>query len=212
MSKKKTNPAEIVIIIDRSGSMAAMGNEVVGGINSALEAAKEDPASKVTLVMFNTNVVRKYDRVPASDAALLKDADYTPDGMTALLDAVGQTINAISVEQKKDKPSKTLVTIITDGYENASQEYTYRAIANLISKKEKEGWEFVFMGANIDAVAEAEKIGIRRERAAKWAADGAGIKAASAAMARTVRATARNEEVDESALFTEIEADWARRG
>lgn len=207
--------AEFVLIVDSSGSMYDLKDDVIGGVNSVIDEASENPNAKMSLVFFDTELKWIYESEKANDISKISSDDYAPGGMTALLDAVGESIARVSANQDKlgedEKASKILVTIITDGYENASKEFSYDQVRNMITSKEKGVWEFVFMGANIDAAKEAGKFGISSDRAAKWSADVRGMKAASAVLRRTVGSVNCGEELREEGFFEEIENDWKSR-
>ena len=172
----KKGLTELVFIIDRSGSMGGMESDTIGGFNATLNAhRKEDGEAMVTTVLFDTDRSVLHDRIPIADVANMTEDDYQVRGCTALLDAVGTTIEHISQVHKylpdEYVPEHTIVVITTDGLENASRKFSYKDIKNLISQKEELGWGFLFLGANIDAPAEAERIGIHADRAATYIAD-----------------------------------------
>lgn len=215
-SKKDNNAqVEIAIIIDKSGSMYDLQSDVVGGVNSTLEEAKKNPNAHVTITLFDNEIARPVDRVPSAAVSLFSNEDYIPGGTTALLDAVGDTVSHIEKTQaaldEKDRAERILVTIITDGLENASQEYSYETVKKIIAEKEDGKWEFIFLGANIDAATEASKIGIRASRAANWYGDASGVAATASVMCKAVNTLSMSEEIDEASLFEDIEQDWASR-
>lgn len=154
----------MVLVLDESGSMSNLTNDTIGGFNSMIEKEKKlDVDAHVTTVLFNDQYKMLYNRRELKDVRKMTDKDYTPGGMTALLDAVGRTIHKmdmVSGIHRKDKGNKVLFVIITDGEENDSKEYTYADVKKLIKdRQENAGWEFIFLGANIDAAAEAETWG-----------------------------------------------------
>ena len=157
---------ELVFILDRSGSMYGLEQDTIGGFNSMLAKQKTDTGEAyVTTVLFDNRIRVLHDRLPLREVAPMTDADYTVGGSTALLDAVGKSIKHIARIHKythpDHRPTKTLFVIITDGMENASREYTYDKVKQLIThEQEKYGWEFLFLGANIDAAAEGARFGI----------------------------------------------------
>lgn len=176
----KTAFNEIVFVLDRSGSMSGLEKDTIGGYNSFLNQQKQSGTKAViSTVLFDHEIQILHDRLPISNIKELTAKDYQPRGCTALLDAVGGSVSHIHKLHKKlaaaDRPSKTIIVIITDGYENSSKNYTYKKVKDMLSKRqEKDGWEFVFLGANIDAAAEAESFGISRKRAVNYKADSKG--------------------------------------
>ena len=162
----KKNLTEIVFILDKSGSMGGLESDTIGGFNSMLEKQKKESGDAyVSTVLFSNTSETIHDRVNIKEVEKLTDEQYYVGGCTALLDAVGDTIKHISdihrYVRKADVPNHTLFIITTDGLENASHKYNINQIKNMIKeKKEKENWEFLFLGANIDAVATARNFGI----------------------------------------------------
>ena len=173
----KKNLTELVFILDRSGSMAGLEGDTVGGFNSMIKKQKKAPGEAlVSTVLFNNEAEVIHDRVDIRKIALLTDREYYVRGYTALLDAVGNAIHHIGNVHKyareEDRPEKTLFVITTDGMENASRKYSYEKVRSMIERqKEKYGWEFIFLGANIDAAKEAARFGITEERTANYHAD-----------------------------------------
>ena len=156
---------ELVFILDRSGSMSGLEKDTIGGFNSMLEKQRKEPGDAVvSTVLFDNETEVIHDRVVIADVPNLTDKEYFVRGCTALLDAVGGAIqhigNVHKYARKEDVPEKTLFIITTDGMENASHHYTYDKVRNMIERqKERYGWEFLFLGANIDAAAEAKRFG-----------------------------------------------------
>ena len=171
---------ELVFILDRSGSMSGLEQDTIGGFNAMMEKQRrEDEKTLVTTVLFDTHNEIIHDRLPLDQVPPLTDREYYPRGCTALLDAVGSTIRHIAHIHKyaspEARPQKTLFVITTDGMENSSREYTYEWVKQLIAhEQEKYGWEFLFLGANIDAAAEGAKFGIREDRTATYKCDSVG--------------------------------------
>lgn len=187
----KNNTTEMVFILDRSGSMAGLESDTIGGFNGMIEKQKkEEGAAFVTTILFDDQYEVLHDRIPLAEVKALTDKDYTVRGCTALLDAVGRTIEHISSIHKyarpEDIPAHTIFVITTDGMENASHKFSYNEVKKLIEAKKELGWEFLFIGANIDAAAEAARIGISRENAANYAADSIGTGTVFAAVSNNL--------------------------
>lgn len=171
---------ELVFILDRSGSMNGLESDTIGGFNSMLKKQKEEGDNvNVTTVLFDDEVEVIHDRFPIGIIEPLTDKDYYVRGCTALLDAVGTSIEKIDNVQKHMpeayKAEKVIFVITTDGLENSSEKYNYREIKRMIEAKKECGWEFLFLGANIDAGKEAEKIGISRDRSVTYENDSEGV-------------------------------------
>ena len=168
------NITEIVFILDRSGSMAGMESDTIGGFNSIIESQKKlDGKAYVSTVLFDNECEVLHDRVELKNIEPMNDQQYYVRGCTALMDAIGGAIHHIGnvhkYARKEDVPEKTIFFITTDGMENASRKYDSRRVKEMVRRQEeKYGWEFVFVAANIDAVETAAHIGIRRERAANY--------------------------------------------
>ena len=173
----KKNLTEMVFILDRSGSMGGLESDTVGGFNAMIEKQKKaEGEAYVSTVLFNTHSKVLHDRVDVQQIRPMTQDDYCVGGCTALLDAVGDAIHHIGNVHKyarpEDVPEKTVFVITTDGMENASHRYTYDKVRRMIEKeKEKYGWEFIFLGANIDALQEAARFGISADRAANYRCD-----------------------------------------
>ena len=160
----KNNQIELVFVLDRSGSMSGLEEDTIGGYNAFLDNLAKESDVKVTTILFDHLVETLYDGVSAQHARL-NARQYYVRGSTALLDAVGKTIHVVDRRQlcmePEQRPAKTIFVVTTDGMENASTEFSYDLIQKMITRQRtREGWEFVFMGANIDVAAEARKMGI----------------------------------------------------
>ena len=176
----RENLTELVFILDRSGSMSGLEADTIGGFNSMIKKQqKEEGEALVSTVLFDDQCEVLHDRVEISKIKKMTEDDYYVRGCTALLDAVGGAIHHIGnihkYAREEDRPAKTLFIITTDGLENASRRYTFKDIKRMIERqKEKYNWEFLFLGANIDAIEVAGNMGIRKERAANFVCDAVG--------------------------------------
>ena len=214
---------EIVFILDRSGSMSGLEADTIGGYNSLIMKQKrEEGEAVVSTVLFDDSCEVLHDRKDLYQIRPLTDKDYYVRGCTALLDAVGGAIHHIGNVHKyareEDRPEKTLFIITTDGMENSSRRYTYEKVKQMVERqKEKYGWEFLFLGANIDAVAEAERFGIRRDRAVNYNCDSVGTAVNYKALSKAVSNVRKcaSAECMEDALCDwdeEIRVDYKSRG
>lgn len=173
---------DIVCIVDRSGSMEAICEDAIGGFNRFLREQKEQPGeARLTLALFSEGYELRYNAAPIADVAELTKYTYRPGGSTALLDAIGRTVTEARARIKGGwgRPDKVVCLIVTDGHENASQEWTNQRIRALTKEAEAEhGWEFVYIGANQDAFSVATSLGIGRQNTATAASGAAGMRAA----------------------------------
>ena len=171
----KPKDVELVFILDRSGSMGGLESDTIGGYNSMLSKQKKEKTGKVsvTTVLFDDQYELLYNQVPIEKVSPMTEEEYYVRGSTALLDAIGKTVMQVKANQdKKEIKDKFLFVIITDGMENASREYRADQIKKLIEeRKEKNNWEFLFLGANIDAIGAAKDIGIDSSRAVRFKSD-----------------------------------------
>ena len=188
----RKNFTELVFILDRSGSMAGLEGDTIGGFNAMLDKQRQETGEAVvSTVLFDNESQVIHDRVPLDRVPRLTNREYYVRGCTALLDAVGGAIRHISNVHKyaraEDRPEKTLFIITTDGMENASRLYTYEKVRSLIEKQKREyGWEFLFLGANIDAAREAGRFGIHPDRAVNYHADHRGTRVIYETVCETV--------------------------
>ena len=199
---------ELVFILDRSGSMSGLEADTIGGFNSMIEKQLEsEGGAYVSTVLFDTESHVIHDRVSLKKVPKLTKKDYVPQGCTALLDAVGGAIHHIGnihkYARREDVPEKTLFVITTDGMENASRRYTYEKVKEMITRqKEKYGWEFLFLGANIDAAKEAARFGIDKDHSADYHSDHEGTALNYEVLGDTIASVRR---------AAPICADWNRR-
>ena len=220
----KKGLTELVFILDRSGSMGGLESDTVGGFNAMIEKQKkEEGECLVSTVLFSNDSTVLHDRVPVDKVPAMTTKEYSVGGCTALLDAIGGAIHHIGNVHKyareEDVPEHTMFVITTDGMENASREYSSRALKEMISRqKEQYGWEFVFVAANIDAVETAENIGISRNRAVNYNADERGTQVLYECVSRAVSGVRKTcaGAPKEAALGEdwreELDADYAARG
>ncbi|MCR5603793.1 MAG: hypothetical protein K6G27_08845 [Lachnospiraceae bacterium] len=216
----KKGLTEIVFILDRSGSMSGLESDTIGGYNSMLKKQKgEDGEAIISTVLFDDQVEILHDRKDIARVRPITNKDYYVRGCTALLDAVGGAIKHIGKVQKEagdDRPEKTLFIITTDGMENASRKYTYDKLKKMVEKKkEKNHWEFIFMGANIDAISVAGRFGVAANRAVRFENDGMGAELNFNVMSKLVScaraaksAEAVEEMIDEECMLDNIREDY----
>lgn len=183
----KNNITELVLILDRSVSMTGLESDTIGGFNSMIEKQKKlDEKCYVSTVLFDNESEVLHDRIDLADVPKMTDKEYFPRGCTALLDAVGGAIHHIGnihkYARKEDVPEHTLFCITTDGMENASRKYDLKKVRKMIEAKKEIGWEFIFIGANIDAVSAAADIGISEDRAVNYTASACGTASVYDAM------------------------------
>ena len=208
---------ELVFILDRSGSMSGMEQDTIGGFNSMIRKQKQqEGAVLVSTVLFNNHCTVLHDRVPLERVQPMTENEYCACGTTALLDAVGGAIKHIGMVHKyarpEDRPEKTLFVITTDGLENASRKYTYDRVRKMIEHEKTEyGWEFLFLGANIDAAREAERFGIEADRAADYHCDKAGMALNYEAISDVVTDVRACRPVGRK-WKARIDADYQKRG
>lgn len=204
----KKNLTEIVFILDRSGSMSGLEKDTIGGFNAMIEKQKKaEGEALISTVLFNHESEVIHDRVGVQTIQSMTDKDYMVGGCTALLDAIGQAIHHIGNVHKyardEDVPEHTIFVITTDGMENASQRYTSYKVKEMIERqKEKHDWEFLFLGANIDAVETARGFGIAQDRAVNYHADSVGTQLNYQVVSDAICAVRSSAPLD---------ADWKKR-
>ncbi len=218
----KKGLTEIVFILDRSGSMSGLEKDTIGGYNSLMRKQKgEEGEAIISTVLFDNQIKVLHDRVDLNKIEPMTENEYYVGGCTALLDAVGGAIHHIGnvhkYARKEDVPEKTLFIITTDGMENASTRYTYDKVKHMIERqKEKFGWEFLFLGANIDAIEVAGRFGIKEDRAVNYNCDSEGTavnyKALSKAVSRVRQCSVAEIDLALGCDWKEeIEEDYRKR-
>ncbi len=220
----RENLTEIVFILDRSGSMSGLESDTIGGFNSMIaKQQKEEGEAIVSTVLFDDETDVIHDRVAIGDVKKLTEEDYYVRGCTALLDAVGGAIHHIGNVHKyareEDRPAKTLFVITTDGLENASRHYSFKDVKKLIKRQqEKYNWEFLFLGANIDAIEVAGNMGISRDRAANYNCDEVGTALNYQVLEAAVTRVRKCKAADMAMTFAggawkaDIDRDYEKRG
>lgn len=212
----KDNLTELVFIIDKSGSMAGLESDTIGGFNAMLEKQKKEKGEcYVSTVFFNGVSEVLHDRVKLSEIRKMTDKDYLAGGSTALMDAIGSAIHHIGNIHKyarlEDVPAHTMFVITTDGMENASHRYSVNEVKKMIERqKEQYGWEFLFIGANIDAVETASQFGIERDRAVNYHADSKGTRVLYETLSDPISAMRKAGEID-SGWSDDINKDFNDR-
>ena len=211
----KPKDVELVFILDRSGSMGGLESDTIGGYNSMLSKQKKEKTGKVsvTTVLFDDQYELLYNQVPIEKVSPMTEKEYYVRGSTALLDAIGKTVMQVKANQdKKEIKDKVLFVIITDGMENASREYRADQIKKLIEeRKEKNNWEFLFLGANIDAIGAAKDIGIDSSRAVRFKSDKKGTAKNYEVLNEAIKEIRGGYQLNNS-WKNEIEEDVKNRG
>ena len=215
--KKNNNITELVFILDRSGSMSGLESDTVGGFNTMIEKQKKQNAPcYVSTVLFNHTSEVLYDRVKLGEVQKMTEDDFFVGGSTALMDAIGGAIHHIGNIHKyirpEDVPANTMFVIMTDGMENASRRYSSEQVKQMIERQKKRyGWEFLFIGANIDAVETAARYGIDADRAVNYHADKEGTRVVYQSVANAVCSLRENKEL-RADWSEEINKDYQSRG
>lgn len=212
----KKDLTELVFILDRSGSMSGLERDTVGGFNAMIEKQrKQEGQCLVSTVLFDDRSKVLHDRIPLDRVPEMTEDDYTVRGCTALIDAIGDAVRHIGNIHKyarpEDVPAHTVFVITTDGQENASRRYSAEQVKEMISRqKEKHGWEFLFIGANIDAVETAARYGIEKERAVNYRADSKGTNVLYKAVTKAVGSVRCGKSISED-WCAEIDEDYRNR-
>lgn len=211
----KKNLTELVFILDRSGSMSGLEDDTIGGFNSFIDKQKNvDGKCLVSTVLFNSRSKIIYDRVSLDEISKMTRSDYVPGGSTALIDAMGDAIHHIKNVHKyireEDVPNNTVFVIITDGQENDSHKYSSDEVKAMVNKQKEMGWEFIFLGANIDAVETAKQYGIDENRSVRFHNDDKGIKNNFAVLGKALYRLRESGEIEEDCL-KEIREDYNKR-
>lgn len=213
----KKGLTELVFILDRSGSMSGLESDTIGGYNALLQKQKKEVGEAViTTVLFDDKYELLHDRINLRGIDSITDKEYFVRGSTALLDAVGKTISKIGNAQKHtaedERAEHVMFIITTDGMENASREFNYEKIRQMIEhQKSKYGWEFIFLGANIDAIDTAERFGISKDRATNYNADSEGTLLNYEVISETVSCIRASRAISED-WKDRIEEDFKKRG
>ena len=211
------NLTEIVFILDRSGSMAGLEDDTIGGFNAMVKKQKKGEGKVlVSAVLFSDGSQVLYDRVPLEKIEPMTEQQYRVGGCTALLDAIGGAVHHIGNVHKyareEDRPGKTIFVITTDGMENASRAYSYDEVQRMVKHEQaKYGWEFLFLGANMDAISAARSFGIRADRAVRYRRDSAGTRLNYEVVGETIFRYRGKREIDAD-WSAPIEADVKKRG
>ncbi len=211
------NLTEIVFILDRSGSMAGLEDDTIGGFNAMVEKQKkEEGEALLSTVLFSNSSTVLYDRVDIKKIEPMTERQYQVGGCTALLDAIGSAVHHIANVHKyareEDRPEKTIFVITTDGMENASQVYTYDEVQRMVKQEQEQyGWEFLFLGANMDAISAARSFGIRPDRAVRFRNDGAGTELNYEVVSEAVSCVRRRRSIAKD-WSRPIAEDYRRRG
>lgn len=214
----KKGLTEIVFILDRSGSMSGLEADTIGGFNSLIKKQRKEPGEAlVSTVLFDDTCDVIHDRVPMEKVAKLTEDTYFVRGCTALLDAVGGAIHHIGNIHKyardEDRPEKTLFIITTDGMENASRRYTYKKVKQMVERqKAMYGWEFLFFGTNMDAIAVAGNIGIHADRAVTYQCDEEGTALNYEVLGEAIHHVRSSDKMLAPSWKRKIDEDVKRRG
>ena len=204
---------ELVFVIDKSGSMSGLENETIKGFNELLNKQKrQKDKALITTIFFNTTMQFINERKDINEVKEITLNDYRVGGCTALLDAIGNAINYILNNQINDKENEynNMVVIITDGLENSSLDFNYEKINSLINKKQKEDWQFIFLGANIDVIKEANKMGIASDNAVSYNNDEKGVKLNYEAISLAISDVRSNKKLSKK-WRSEIDDDYKKR-
>lgn len=205
---------ELVFILDKSGSMNGLESDTIGGFNSTIDKQKKvDGKCLVSTILFSNDSVVLHDRVDIQEIKKMTEDDYKADGCTALIDAMGGAIKHIKKVhkyiRKEDVPEKVLFVITTDGMENASSKYTSDDVKKMVEEQKEKGWEFLFLGANIDAVETAKQYGIYEDRVANYINDSEGIEVCNMSFSRAIESF-RDKEICKD-WNVDVKRDYSKR-
>ena len=212
----KKGMTEMVFVIDRSGSMTGLESDTIGGFNSTIKKQKEEEGeAKVTTILFDNRYEVLHDRFDLNQIGEMTEHEYYTRGTTALLDALGRAIRkTVNVQRhlpEEERAENVVFVVITDGYENASREYSYKDIRRMVKlEQEKYGWEFLFLGANIDAVAEGGRMGFRSDRSVRYMHDGVGTGLVYDSVNNAVTNLRTKKQINDD-WDVEIKADFSAR-
>lgn len=215
MTTANDTRTDLVFILDRSGSMYGLESDTIGGFNRIIAEQSELPGTvRVTTVLFDDIVETLHDHIDLAAVKPLTEKEYFVRGCTALLDAIGTTVKTVNKRQKEDpagRPEHTMVVITTDGMENASCVYDFKTVRKLVEKRQKKnGWEFLFLGANMDVIKAAGDIGISANRAARYMPDSQGTEVLYNAVGRAVTCMRLDECMD--GALDSVRTDYTARG
>ena len=211
----KKGLTELVFILDKSGSMAGLESDTIGGFNGMIEKQKkEEGEAFVTTILFSNDSTTIHDRIDLKNVPKMTEKEYFVGGCTALIDAIGLAIEHIRSIHKyireEDRPEHTVFAITTDGYENASHKYSSDQVKKMIGQQKEAGWEFLFLGANIDAVETAKSFGIEEDHSVNFLADETGIRYSQAMVCDAISLKRSNKSIG-GLWKKKAEADYQKR-
>ncbi len=209
--EEKNRITEIAFVLDKSGSMSNLVEDTIGGFNSILSQQKEkEGRAYITTMLFNHEFSWLHDHLDIHDVRPITRKQYFTSGCTALYDAIGHTVNRLDRIRESEEDANVLMVIITDGMENSSREFEGGQIRKMIEARREKGWEFLFLGANIDSFAVSEGLGIARSRTANWRADSRGVDVSYNALNMIVSNFRQSQPLEEDCLKA-VNADFTDR-